>query len=82
MFSYQTSRLKLSGHKVVKTSSFTRKPIGLSNIHCKLQDRAFGIGDAVEAMWIGDDGWYPGRNPALFEERNVMIPVVIKTEND
>ncbi len=34
--------------------------VGASNLRCKLDDRAFRIGDAVEAMWIGDDGWYPG----------------------
>ena len=54
--SFRTSRIQL-------VSIQPRKSFGIGNVRCKLEGRAFRVGDAVEAQWIGDDGWYPGWCP-------------------
>ena len=44
-----------------------RQKVGLTPFRCKLEEKTFRIGDAVEAMWIGDGGFYPGEDEINYD---------------
>jgi len=45
----------------------------LTSLQCNKEGRAFAIGDAVEAQWIGDDGWYAGSVEGYLTENRYDI---------